>query len=271
MLSITTLLTSLSLSLLGLQPATTAPKTPEKQPQTEPAKPTAPALPAAASPAVTPVDRKSDDWARRHESINARVKQGREQGDIGMVFIGDSITEAWEGDGKAVWMEFYAKRNAANLGIGGDQTQHVLWRLEHGNLDGLATPAKGESPKLAVIMIGTNNASSTPPEHIAAGITAIVAKVKEKLPKSKILVLAIFPREEKPGKLRDTNAKASELAKKVADDNTVFFMDIGSALKNADGTLSKDIMPDFLHLSAEGYRRWAIAIEPKVKELMGEK
>ena len=116
--------------------------------------------------------------------MNARVKQGN----VDLIFIGDSITHGWEEAGKDVWQKFYGKRNAVNLGIGGDQTQHVLWRLDHGNIDGI-------SPKLAVIMIGTNNAGSgQQPEQIAEGIKAIVEQLRAKLPETKILLLAIFPR-----------------------------------------------------------------------------
>ena len=115
----------------------------------------------------------------RYESINARVKQG----DCDMIFIGDSITEGWETGGKEVWQKYYGQRKAVNLGIGGDRTQHVLWRLDHGNIDGI-------SPKLAVMMIGTNNiggntaASSTrdTPEQVAEGVQAIVERLRTKLP-----------------------------------------------------------------------------------------
>ena len=97
---------------------------------------------------------------QRHEAINARVKEGS----VDLVFIGDSITQGWERRGKDVWTKFYGQRNAANLGIGGDRTQHVIWRLNNGNLAGIA-------PKVAVIMIGTNNSGSNTPAEIADGVT----------------------------------------------------------------------------------------------------
>ena len=116
--------------------------------------------------ATTPAARPDAGWQQRHQAMNARVKQGH----VDLIFIGDSITHGWEGGGKEVWNKFYAKRNAVNLGIGGDQTSHVLWRLDHGNIDGI-------SPKLAVIMIGTNNAGTgQQPEQIVAGIKAIVER-----------------------------------------------------------------------------------------------
>ena len=97
---------------------------------------------------------------KRHESFNERAKQG----DVDVIFLGDSITQGWEGkDAVPVWNKYYGARKAMNAGIGGDRTQHVLWRLDNGNIAGI-------KPKLAVIMIGTNNAGSDTPEDIAAGI-----------------------------------------------------------------------------------------------------
>ncbi|MCC7084695.1 MAG: GDSL family lipase [Pirellulales bacterium] len=198
---------------------------------------------------------------KRHESFNARAKQGK----VDLIFIGDSITQGWEGEGKDVWRKFYDGRKAMNLGIGGDRTQHVLWRLENGNIDGI-------KPKLAVIMIGTNNVpAGNAPDEIAAGIEAIVKKIRTALPETKILLLGIFPRDAKPdsemrAKIGKVNAKIS----KLSDGSNVVYLDIGPKFLNADGTLSKEIMPDLLHLSPQGYQIWADAIEPKVAELLGE-
>jgi lysophospholipase L1-like esterase len=199
---------------------------------------------------------------QRHESFNQRAKQGN----VDLVLIGDSITQGWEGAGKDVWDKYYTKRHAMNLGIGGDRTQHVLWRLDHGNVDGI-------SPKLAVLMIGTNNSNGTDntAEDIGAGIEAIVKKLRAKLPNTKVLILAIFPRGEKPNPQREKNAKASEIAAKSADNKMVYYLDIGSKFLTPDGTLTKEIMPDYLHLSPAGYEIWASATDPMVAQLMGEK
>ncbi len=219
---------------------------------------------AQLNPAVTPAPRNDAWWRQRHESMNTRVLEG----DVDLIFIGDSITHGWEGAGKEVWQRFYGSRNAVNLGIGGDQTSHVLWRLDHGNIAGI-------SPKLAVIMIGTNNAGHTPhqsPEQIAAGVKAIVSRLRTKLPQTKILLLAIFPRgADDKDPLRQINAKANQIFAKLADGKTVFYLDIGPKFLCADGTLSKDIMPDLLHPNARGYEIWAEAVEPTVAKLMGEK
>lgn len=130
---------------------------------------------------------------------------------------------------------------------------------------------EGISPKLAVLMIGTNNSGSNTAEEIGAGIQAVVKKLREKLPKTKVLVLAIFPRGANPEPVREKNAKASQIAAELADNKMIYFMDIGDKFLSADGSLAKEIMPDFLHLSPEGYEIWASSIEPKVVELMGEK
>jgi beta-glucosidase len=192
--------------------------------------------------------------------MNERVKQGN----VDLIFIGDSITQGWEGAGKKAWEEFYGKRNAVNLGISGDRTQHVLWRLDHGNIEGI-------QPKLAVIMIGTNNSGTNTSEQIAAGIKAIVEKLRTKLPETKVLILGVFPRgENKDDTKRKVNEGANESVKKLADDKHVHYLDIGPAFLADDGTLSKEIMPDLLHLNEKSYRIWAESIEPKVKDLLGE-
>jgi lysophospholipase L1-like esterase len=198
-------------------------------------------------------------WMARHKSMNERVKKGN----VDLLLIGDSITHGWEG-AKNTWEKYYGKRNAVNLGIGGDGTQHVLWRLENGNIDGI-------SPKLAVLMIGTNNAGGNSSEDIAAGIKAIVEKLRAKLPQTKVLILGIFPRgTNNEDRLRKVNMKASEIAAKLADGKMVFYLDIGPKFLSSDGTLSKDIMPDQLHPNAKGYQIWAEAMEPEVAKLMGE-
>jgi len=196
---------------------------------------------------------------KRHESFNARVAKGNAD----ILFIGDSITQGWEGRGKDVWAKFYGKRNAVNLGIGGDRTQHVIWRLENGNV-------KNISPKAAVIMIGTNNSGSNSSEQIAEGVAAIVKQLRDKLPKMKILLLAVFPRgENKADKRRQVNEGANAIFAKLDDGKNVFYLDIGEKFLEKDGTLTREIMPDLLHLSEKGYTIWAESIENKLSELLG--
>lgn len=213
----------------------------------------------AAHDAVRPVPREGS-WMNRHEAMNARVAKG----DVDLVFIGDSITQGWEGNGKEVWAEFYGDRNAVNLGIGGDRTQHVIWRLDNGNLEGI-------TPDLAVIMIGTNNSRSNTPEEIADGIERIIEQLKTKAPETEILLLGIFPRGATPeDPLRQVNEKTNQIISKFADGEQVHHLDIGKEFLTKDGTLSKEIMPDLLHLSPQGYEIWAKSIEPKVEELLAQ-
>jgi lysophospholipase L1-like esterase len=209
--------------------------------------------------AVKPAPREGN-WLKRHESFNERVKQGN----VDLLFIGDSITQGWENAGKEVWAKHYAPRNAVNLGIGGDRTQHVLWRLDNGNIEGI-------SPKLAVLMIGTNNSGTNTSEQIADGVTAIVKKLRTDLPNTKVLILAIFPRgADKTDPKRQVNEKANEIIAKLADGKMVEYLDIGPKFLAEDGTLSKEVMPDLLHLNAASYQIWADSIEAYVKRLMGE-
>jgi lysophospholipase L1-like esterase len=209
---------------------------------------------------------------KRHESFNEIAKKG----DAQLVFLGDSITHGWEGKGKAVWEQTWAPLKAANFGIGGDRTEHVLWRIDHGNFDGI-------KPKEIVLMIGTNNTGhqgrpqteldgavyQCSAQQTADGIKAILAKLQQKCPEARILLLAIFPRgANKDDKFRQQNEATNALVKAFADDKKVFFLDIGGKFLEADGTLPKSIMPDFLHPNEKGYQIWSDAIEAKVKELL---
>ncbi|MEI7603042.1 MAG: GDSL-type esterase/lipase family protein, partial [Opitutae bacterium] len=130
----------------------------------------------AENTATTPVPKENKGWMPRHESINAKAKQGG----YDLVYIGDSIVQQFETKGKEVWDYYYAPRRALNLGISGDRTQHVLWRIDHGNLDGV-------KPKLTIIMIGQNNGGHNTAQEIAEGVTAVVQRVQSKCPESKIL------------------------------------------------------------------------------------
>jgi beta-glucosidase len=210
--------------------------------------------------AIQPASRPGKQM-ERHESFNKKIKEGP----VELIFIGDSITQGWEGAGKKVWEEYYGKRHAVNLGIGGDRTQHVLWRLDHGNIEGI-------NPKLAVMMIGTNNARDNTPQETAAGVKAIVEKLRAKLPNTKILLLAVFPRgADKDDPLRKKNEAVNDMIKGLADNKMVYYKDIGNNFLGPDGSLSKETMPDLLHLNEKSYRTWAESIEPDVKKLLGEK
>jgi lysophospholipase L1-like esterase len=220
--------------------------------------------------AVKPVPR-DDKWKARHEGFVAIAKKGNV---VDVLFLGDSITDAWGGEGhspKAAGAKIFAKEfepmKAANFGIGGDRTQHVLWRLQNGELDGI-------SPKVVMLMIGTNNSNGkdNTAEEIADGIKAIVTEIHKKSPKTKVLLLGIFPRGQKPNAQRDKLKQVNEIIAKLDDGGkTVKYLDIGGKFLSPDGTISKEIMPDFLHLSEKGYQIWTDAVKGPIKELLGGK
>jgi lysophospholipase L1-like esterase len=197
--------------------------------------------------------------APRHTGFLADIKKAN--GDINLVFVGDSITDGWRGGGKAIWQKHFAPYKALNLGISGDRTEHVLWRMKNGELDGYKA-------KLFVIMIGTNNGGDSA-QDVAAGIDAIVKQIKAKQPQARFLLLGIFPRSEKPDATRAKNEEVNTIIAKMEDNKSIKYLDIGDKFLAADKTLPKDIMPDFLHPNAKGYDIWAQAIEPTVKQLLG--
>lgn len=200
-------------------------------------------------------------WLPRHEQKLEEIKTHK---DVQLIFIGDSITQGWEKDGFNVWNHNYAKYNAVALGFGGDRTENVLWRLLHGEVDGL-------NPKVAVLMFGTNNTGhrQEKPELTAAGIKRDIEELQKRLPNTKILLLAIFPRDEKPdGEARKLNKDINAIISTFADNKKVFFLDINQSFLDANGVLSKDIMPDLLHPNERGYEIWAKAMEPSLTKLL---
>jgi lysophospholipase L1-like esterase len=232
------------------------------QPTAEPAKtpPTSKANSAATPAAEEPPAQRQ----KRFELINQIVKDAK--GSADMVFIGDSTMEGWESQGKDVWHKYYARRNALNLGVSFDRTQHVLYRLENGNFDKL-------TPKVTVILIGGNNINSNTPEEIAEGVKAVVESVQEKSPKTKVLLLGIFPRgASADNKDRATIASVNALISKLADDKAVYFLDIGDKLMTSDKKITDDVASDAarLQLTAKGYQIWAEAMEPMVVKLLME-
>jgi N-acetylglucosamine-6-sulfatase len=197
------------------------------------------------------------NWKKRDQAKRAEAKSGG----FDLVFLGDSITQGWEGAGKGVWQEHFGEAKALNLGFGGDRTEHLLWRL--------TTNQMGPSrPKAAVILIGTNNTGHLmqAPEEIAAGVTRVVETLRQKSPKTKVLLLGVLPRgANAQDPMRVNNERVNAIIGKLADGETVVYKDISQAFLEADGSISKGVMPDLLHLSAEGYRRWAEAIVPTLQ------
>ncbi|MEM9645238.1 MAG: GDSL-type esterase/lipase family protein, partial [Planctomycetota bacterium] len=210
--------------------------------------------------AVIPATR--GDEPRWRERFASQIKEAR-KGEAELVFVGDSITQGWEVAGKPVWNEFYANRKAINLGIGGDRTENVIWRLQHGKTEYL-------NQKVAVLLIGTNNTGHflQDPSEVAEGVQDILLRMKTQWPDATIVVQGIFPRgEDRFDSQRLNNIAINERVRRFADGDRVRFLEIGDVFLQDDGTISQDIMPDRLHLSEEGYRRWANAIEPTLVEL----
>ncbi|MDZ4288339.1 MAG: GDSL-type esterase/lipase family protein [Prosthecobacter sp.] len=247
---------ALTLTLAPLLPAQT---TTQKAPSAS-----KPAAPVILDPADQPAPKKDPvtgqiqaGFQRMHESF---LKRGKE-GPIGVLFIGDSITQGWSGSGKKVWEESFSQYQPANFGISGDRTQHVLWRIANGELDGI-------KPKVVVLMIGTNN-SAYPTEDIIKGDLAIVAAIHQKLPDAKLLLLAIFPRGAEASNPARAKLKAvNEALAKLDDGKRTRHLDIGGKFLDASGNIPKDIMPDALHPNAKGYEIWAAAIKAPLAEMM---
>lgn len=212
--------------------------------------------------AVVPVPQAESWWAARHEQVLARTRQGN----VDLLMIGDSITHGWADEGLKIWDAYYGRRRAVNLGFGGDRTEHVLWRLDHGEVDGIV-------PKLVVMMIGTNNTGTRhdPPEDTAAGIQAILTILRTRLPDTKILLLAVFPRGASAnGPFRRVNTAINDRLRLYADHRQVFFLDLSRRFLDGQGRLSENLMPDYLHPNERGYQVWADGMEEMVRRLMGE-
>jgi lysophospholipase L1-like esterase len=201
--------------------------------------------------------------AERFKMLNERVKEANGVCDV--LFVGDSITQGWEGAGKTVWEHYYGGRKALNIGIGGDRTQHLLWRFEHGNLDGL-------KPKVTVLMIGTNNSGEerNSTGDIVAGVTKVVEALRSKLPGTKILLVGIFPRGQTFNYQRGQVAQANQAISKLADGDHVRWLDFSAEYLSAEGLISKSIMPDYLHPASKGYILWSEAMEDTLSKLLGD-
>jgi beta-glucosidase len=210
-------------------------------------------------PSTKPADR---------ESLPASPNAGR------LVFLGDSITEGWAGAGHAEWLARFEGRGGVNAGIGGDRTEHVLWRLDNGLTDAM----RASRTQLVVLMIGTNNSNGG--DHsaaeIAEGVAAIVDRLTVQLADTKALVLGVFPRSPKANfqrrKVADINALIAGLDGSMS--GRVRYLDIGTRFLDKDGWkggLPAEVMPDYLHLSGKGYTIWAEAVEPVIAEMLGEK
>lgn len=221
--------------------------------------------PQTPNPATVPVSRSnSSSWMAHHERLVQEAKHNR----IDLLFMGDSITDFWVRSaprfGTNVWAKYYAPLYAADFGISGDRTEHVIWRIDNGELDGL-------HPKVTVLMIGTNNSKDNSPKQIAAGIRVILDKIQEKCPDTKILLLGVFPRNrtnDTPAQI-EAPAKINAIIRKFANDDKIVYLNINDKFLGPDGKVPADIMPDFLHPNEHGYQIWADAMNPTLYRMMG--
>lgn len=217
-----------------------------------------------ANPADEPKDRLQEEWWKeRHEQKLELAKTAKAD----LLFIGDSITQGWEKRVPKLWEETYEQKNAFNIGFSGDRTEHVLWRLDNGAMDNM-------QPKVAVIMIGTNNTGHVmqKAEETAAGIKAILERVHKISPNTEILLLAVFPRgreSDDPKRLR--NIEINEIIKDYAANEKVTYLDFSAKFIDKDGTLPKSIMPDALHINKNGYKIWIEEMKPTLRKLLRKK
>lgn len=228
--------------------------------------------------ATSKLEEDSYDWWVRHHDV-LKVKDSLNP-DI--VLIGNSITHFWGGDYPALkyadgttrepngpnsWKATFNKHRVLNLGFGWDRTQNVLWRLDNGELDDL-------DPKLVIIHIGTNNTSETrnarinTASEIVEGIKAICMRVRSKVPRAKIVLMQIMPREEMPDHPRRILInETNQILKGFADENDVTLLDISAEMLTSDGILTKKLTFDFCHPTDAGYQIWSNSLRPYIDSI----
>ncbi len=199
-----------------------------------------------------------DRWDEKNKDVNTpEAKKAR------VVFLGDSITQAWENTGKPAWDKHFAPLGALNWGYSGDRTEHLIWRLQNGDIQRV-------NPEVAVILIGTNNTGheQRPAAETVSGIRRTLDDLAWKWPSTKIILMSVFPRgATKEDPLRKLNSEINEQLKTLTDGKRVYLLDINNQFLDADGKLSKDVFPDLLHLSPAAYNTWAAAVSEKINEL----
>jgi N-acetylglucosamine-6-sulfatase len=215
----------------------------------------------AANDSNLPMHRLKESWWKDRWAV--KDKEVHNSKDAKIVFLGDSITQAWEDTGKSAWDKHFAPLGAVNWGYSGDRTEHLIWRLQNGNIQRL-------NPKVAVILIGTNNTghSQRPAAETLAGIRQTLNDLSWKWPDTKIILMSIFPRAEKADDpLRQLNDEINEQLKTLVNGKRIHLLDINAKFMDDEGTLRKELLPDLLHLSPAAYDIWADALSSKLNEL----
>ncbi len=195
---------------------------------------------------AAPAPREAPSVVERFELINREVKTEPYR----VLFLGDSITQRFDPE---VWRAHMVPRGVLNAGVNGDRTEHLLWRLEHGNL-------AGPPPRAVVMLIGTNDLTNgghgRPPELVAEGVRADLLYLRRHLPDARILLLGLWPRSASPeAHLRRATVAVNELIQRCGDDGAVVYADIGGVLLDPVGRLTRAVSPDLLHFSRLGYER----------------
>ena len=210
---------------------------------------------------TSPAPREHAWWVARTAQLQNVVDTKGSNAQV--IFVGDSITQGWEGHGAKLWEKYFAPLQAINLGISGDRTEHVQWRLENGHLNGV-------NPDVAVVMIGTNNfgqANTDSEAEVLDGVIAVVEALQSSLPEMHILLLDIFPRGQSFNSMRGSILQVNQaLQAKYAGDDSVTFLQIGHIFIENNGVIDHSIMPDSLHLSEKGYQLWVDAILPSMSK-----
>lgn len=198
-------------------------------------------------------------WYRMHaEDVGIAA-----QGEGGLLFLGDSITEGWP---EHLMEHYFAGYQPVNFGIGGDQTDNVLWRLQNGSVGQL-------QPQVVSLLIGVNNFGlrGDVPSDVVLGVEVVISELKNAFPQAHIILHGIFPYKQFANS--PERAWVKEVNREIsawAVDSRIHFLDIGASLVLADGQISEEIMPDFLHLSERGYQIWAAELAPLVARLFGQ-
>lgn len=210
---------------------------------------------------LTPVPRSDAWWTERVEKNRRRL----ESGPVDLLFVGDSIVESLDGDGRAVWDHYYGDRNAMTMGFGGDRTEHLLWRLENLPMDKIA-------PKAIVLLIGSNNLYTTSSdEEIALGMEGCAAKLRALYPTTPILMLGVTPEKERPDegvntRIPNLNALAAERVKKIPN---LTFRLVGHLWCDENGCSTLEMTRDHCHPNAKGCGVWLADMEPILAEWLG--
>ena len=218
------------------------------------------------TPSVPDAQWTKDWWLPRFDARRALAATGGCE----VAFLGDSITHNWEGPGKDVWAAHFAEGpyKAVNFGFSGDRTEHLLWRLDHGQMDGM-------SPKAIVLMIGTNNtghrkAHEESPTDTALGVQAVLGRLGKLFPEAKVILHPVFPRGAVTNdELRVRNDLVNSAIRQLADGKRILWCDFNARLLTADGTLEKTMAPDLLHPGAQGYAIWAEELKPYLDFALG--